>query len=127
RFRAWTIALRMIGANPILGVGHKNFRHHYYDHSHGLFRPGEEVFNHVAHNSYLQIWAEGGTPAFVIFMAMLVSVFGATRWVRSLIRRNPDLEWARSYANMAEATTVGFMVGAFFLNRGHFDLSYPWI
>lgn len=32
-----------------------------------------------------------------------------------------------NYARMMEATTVGFMVGAFFLNRGHFDLCYHWL
>jgi hypothetical protein len=26
-----------------------------------------------------------------------------------------------------ETTNVGFMVGAFFLNRGHFDLVYHWL
>jgi hypothetical protein len=31
------------------------------------------------------------------------------------------------YARMMEATTVGFMIGAVFLNRGHFDLVYHWI
>jgi hypothetical protein len=28
---------------------------------------------------------------------------------------------------MMEATTIGFLVGAFFLNRGHFDLLYHWL
>jgi len=28
---------------------------------------------------------------------------------------------------MMEATAVGFSVGAFFLNRGHFDLWYHWL
>jgi hypothetical protein len=28
---------------------------------------------------------------------------------------------------MFEATTIGFLVGSVFLNRGHFDLIYHWI
>jgi hypothetical protein len=36
------------------------------------------------------------------------------------------MAWALDYARMLEATTVGFMIGAVFLNRGHFDLVYHW-
>ena len=33
RFRAWKIGARMIEHNPIVGVGHKNFRDHYQRHA----------------------------------------------------------------------------------------------
>jgi hypothetical protein len=36
------------------------------------------------------------------------------------------MPWLLNYARMMECTTVGFMVGAFFLNRAHFDLIYHW-
>jgi hypothetical protein len=39
----------------------------------------------------------------------------------------PDMAWAKDYARMMEATTIGFMIGAVFLNRGHFDLVYHWL
>jgi hypothetical protein len=39
----------------------------------------------------------------------------------------PHMRWAADYARMMEATTVGFMIGATFLNRGHFDLVYHWL
>lgn len=127
RFRAWAIGWRMIQHNPVLGVGHKNFRYEYAIHEKALF-PGEnQYFNHVAHNSYIQIWAEGGTPAFLIFVMMVLSVFFATSRLRRLSRDGPNLEWVRMYANMAEATMAGFLAGATFLNRGHFDLSYHMV
>jgi hypothetical protein len=44
--------------------------------------------------------------------------------VRRQSEHRTDLAWARPYANLIEASICGFMVGAFFLNRGHFDLSY---
>ena len=44
-----------------------------------------------------------------------------------MIEGRPDMEWAWFYARMFEATTFGFMIGAVFLNRGHFDLLYHWI
>ena len=37
------------------------------------------------------------------------------------------MAWAANYARMMEATTVAYMFGAVFLNRGHFDLLYHWL
>lgn len=126
RLRAWKIGMRMVEFNPILGVGHKNFRHHYQRHAEVLF-PGQDLFNHVAHNSYVQIWAENGTPIFLVFLVILLSTFPAMGRVRRLAKQRPDLHWAIPYANAVEASMAGFMVGAFFLNRGHFDLSYQMV
>jgi probable O-glycosylation ligase (exosortase A-associated) len=125
RLVAWATAGRMIEDNPLWGVGMRNFQPRYRDYS-GL-PPGEVGTTYVAHNSYLQIWAESGTLAFVVYMLLLLSVFLVCRRVFRLGRSRPDLAWAADYARMMEATTVGFMVGAFFLNRGHFDLVYHWL
>lgn len=122
RIRAWTVAIRMIQAYPIVGVGIRNFQVHWHEFASDLTHgPG---FAYVAHNSYLQIWAEGGTTSFASYMLILLSMFLAARKLRTWARLRPDLAWARLYGNMLEATTVGFMVGSFFLNRGHFDLVY---
>ena len=122
RLISWTIALRMIDANPVLGVGLRNFQNHWVRHSEGVAAEGG--FAYVAHNSYLQIWAEGGTPAFAAYILLLGSVFFACRRVRAYARARDDLEWARLYANLFETVLIGFLVGAVFLNRGHFDLIY---
>ncbi|MCC6669832.1 MAG: putative O-glycosylation ligase, exosortase A system-associated [Planctomycetes bacterium] len=123
RFKSWSIAMHMIEDNPVLGVGLRNFQAHwpkYYPEVTGR-PPG---FAYVAHNSYLQIWAEGGTIAFTVYLVLLGSVFAAAAWLRRYTRRRADLAWAFDYARLFETTTVGFMVGAVFLNRGHFDLLY---
>src|SRR5262249_40517499 len=83
-----------------------------------------EAVTFVAHNSYLQIWAEAGSLAFIVYVVMLLSVFGACRRIRRAVRGRDDLTWARVYANLFESVMVGFMIGSFFLNRGHFDLIY---
>ncbi|MCA8953603.1 MAG: putative O-glycosylation ligase, exosortase A system-associated [Planctomycetes bacterium] len=123
RLRSWAAAFNMIQHNPVLGVGLRNFQSSYKEYA------VYEVVNgttYVAHNSYLQIWAESGSVAFLIYLALLGSVFLASRRVFRMGRSRPDMHWAADYARMMEATTVGFMVGAFFLNRGHFDLIYHW-
>ncbi len=125
RLMAWGTALRMVGEYPLLGVGMRNFQSRYLEFA--MLPPAPNQTSYVAHNSYLQIWAESGTPAFLVYMLLLTSVFVACRMVYRIGVARADLEWARHYARMMEATTVGFMVGAFFLNRGHFDLIYHWL
>jgi len=125
RIRAWTVALRMIQAYPFVGVGIRNFQLHWHEFSTDLSRG--RGFAYVAHNSYLQIWAEGGTSSFVTYMLLLLSVFVSAWRVRRWARLRPELAWAGTYARMLEATIAGFMVGSFFLNRGHFDLVYHYL
>jgi probable O-glycosylation ligase (exosortase A-associated) len=124
RIESWTVALNMIEANPVIGVGIRNFQTHYHEFDE---RKHEEGFAYVAHNSYLQIWAEGGTIAFAVYLLLLGSVFTTCRRLRRQARARPDLDWLGHYARMFEATTAGFMVGAVFLNSGHFDLIYHWL
>ncbi len=124
RLVAWQTALNMIQDNPLLGVGMRNFQPRFREYS---VVPVEQLgHTYVAHNSYLQIWAESGTLAFLVYLLLLGSVFVTCRRIHRQAEGRPDLQWASSYARMMEATTVGFMVGAFFLNRGHFDLVYHW-
>jgi probable O-glycosylation ligase (exosortase A-associated) len=125
RLEAWQTALRMIEDNPLLGVGMRNFVPSVPKYTFVEIDPDSTV--HVAHNSYLQVWAESGTPAFLVYMLLLGSVFVLCGRVYRIGRTRPDLAWAANYARMMEATTVGFMVGAIFLNRGHFDLIYHWL
>ena len=125
RITAWATAMRMIGDNPLLGVGLRNFQPRFPEYS--VVPLGTDSTTYVAHNSYLQIWAESGSLAFLVYLALLASVFVACRKVLRMSRARLDLQWAGNYARMMEATTIGFLVGAFFLNRGHFDLFYHWL
>lgn len=122
RLVAWTAAANMIQDNPWFGVGMRKFQYNFPKYA----PPTAGETSYVAHNSYLQIWSENGTIAFVIYMALLASVFWSCRYVRKLGATQPHKPWIGLYARMMEATTFGFMVGAFFLNRGHFDLIYHW-
>ena len=125
RLNSWGTAFNMIRDNPVWGVGMRNFQPRYREYSIVPLPP--EAKTYVAHNSYLQIWAESGTLAFVAYLAILASIFLTCWRLQRISRRRPDLWWVGNYARMMEVTTVAFMVGAFFLNRGHFDLIYHWI
>lgn len=127
RLATWKVAFRMIEDNPILGVGLRNFQSRYLDYAQLPRGQRRGATTYVAHNSYLQIWAESGSLAFGAYLMLLGSVFVTCRRVYRMGLLRPDLAWCADYARMMEATTVGFMVGAVFLNRGHFDLVYHWI
>ena len=124
RLDSWALALRMFADNPVWGVGLRNF----VDNAdrYGRVEAGA-TFVHVAHNSFLQIAAEGGGLAFIVYMTILCSVFWSCNWMRRVARVREDLAWAGVYASMFEAINIGFLVGGTFLNRGHFDLIYHFV
>jgi probable O-glycosylation ligase (exosortase A-associated) len=124
RLDSWAVALRMVGDNPLWGVGLRNFVDNAVKYG---ARSDTSTNVHVAHNSFLQIAAEGGGLAFVVYITLLLSVFWSCLWLRRVGRLRPDLAWARSYGSMFEAINFGFIVGGFFLNRGHFDLIYHFV
>lgn len=126
RLVAWAAAFRMIKANPVFGVGLGNFIFRYTE-----FASREEVLAatggfvpHVAHNSYLQIWAEGGSLAFAVFLSIIGITLFKLRRLRKETLREGGPAWVVGYTHMFEISIWGYVVGATFLNRGQFDLFY---
>lgn len=127
RFRTWGVAYKMAVSNPVLGVGLYKFRQEYLQYVEDPTQAERDGKTFVAHNSYLQIWAECGTPVFVLYLLM-IAITVVTIWrVRAAAQRQFHSSWIINYANMFEASFAAFMVGATFLNRAHFDLFYHWI
>ncbi len=122
RLMAWRVAIRMALANPVFGVGYLKFQQHYTEFA--AFR-GEYV--RVAHNSYLQIWAECGTIALVMYLVMILLTFMDLWRIRRLARQRYFASWIINYATMFEASMLCFVVGGTFLNRAHFDLFYHFV
>lgn len=131
RIEAWKVAGNMIMARPMLGVGYNKFQQEYvgYDPNRGLEADGNPKAEgtRVAHNSYLQIWAECGTPAYLLYLMLIVLTFRDLSLVRREAERRYHSSWILSYANMFEAGMVAFVVGATFLNRAQFDLFYHYV
>jgi probable O-glycosylation ligase (exosortase A-associated) len=128
RLKAWAVAGRMISDNPLTGVGFRRFQMNYL-----AYEPNptpEQVTGEgtiVAHNSYLQIWAECGTPAFLMYISLiLLSLLDIWR-LRKEARRRYHASWILSYCTMFEAVLATFMLGSVFLNRAHFDLIYHYV
>jgi len=122
RIRSWGIGYRMALANPLLGVGIEQYVHHYNDFA---SEPGHGVI--VAHNSFIQIWAESGTLALILYLFLLASCFIMIWRVRARARHHFYTSWVLNYCTMFEASMVAFTVGGMFLNKAHFDLFYHMV
>jgi len=128
RLKAWAVAGRMIRDNPMTGVGFRRFQMNYltYEPNPTAEQVGGEG-TIVAHNSYLQIWAECGTPAFLMYISLIVLSLLDIWRLRKEARRRYHASWILSYCTMFEAVLATFMLGSVFLNRAHFDLIYHYI
>ncbi len=123
RLAAWRLAGRMILNHPLLGVGLTRFAFEARFH----VVAGEERGAPVAHNAYLQIWAECGTPVFLLYLFLIGATFWSLWKLRTEARRIYEQSWIHNYCSMFEASLVAFVVGSLFLNRAHFDLFYHFV
>lgn len=124
RITAWKVAGKMIQDQPFFGVGFNQFQRNYLNY-------GERVLERrdgtrVAHNAYLQIWSEGGTPAFLAYFLLLSLSVLAVQRLRREANKVYDRSWIHSYCTAFEASILTFMLGSTFLNRAHFDLIYHY-
>lgn len=124
RIRAWKVAKDMIVDNPIFGVGFERFQANYlrYDPA-GI---GDGMSTRVAHNAYLQIWSETGTPAFLAYMGLIFICLVDIWRVRREAARKLERSWILYYCTAFEGVLLTFMLGSTFLNRAHFDLIYHY-
>jgi probable O-glycosylation ligase (exosortase A-associated) len=129
RLAAWNVARNMITTHPMFGVGFDRFLRNYraYDRSTPPGGAAGEGIIHVAHNSYLQIWAECGTPAFLLYLSLMALTYLDLWRIRRLAREHYHASWILSYTTMFEASFTAFVVGSFFLNRAQFDLFYHFV
>ena len=108
----WQAGLNMIKKNPLGGVGFGNYKAVVanYDKT-GTIRPDP----HVAHNAYLEIAAEMGLPAFVMYLSFL----GAAFFSAGQTRKRAAARGSQLLAALAvgcQASILGVCVGIFFVS-----------
>lgn len=96
-------SLRITGLHPFLGVGPGNFVT-----VSGMW--------HVTHNSYTQVSAEGGIPAFILYLLILWR--GMTN-IREVRKRTKTGKGIRSFSMALEASLAAYLVGSFFLSLAY--------
>lgn len=81
RIYIWKATLNMVKDHPWLGVGMGNYPFAYKDY---MIKGAEIEAPAFAHNIFLQIWAEGGLGAFLIFAGIVYLVLRkGVGWIRS--------------------------------------------
>jgi putative inorganic carbon (hco3(-)) transporter len=106
----WRAAARMLGENPVLGVGPGGFRSEYVTASHNAELAERTP---VAHNMFLEVAAEFGLPALVLFLGLIAAAMLATE---SVPRSGRD----RRTAVAVQASLVAVLVGATFLSEQYY-------
>jgi O-antigen ligase len=97
--------LRMINDAPITGVGPLNFKALSAQYS-GLAK------SYIAHNTYLEIAAELGLPLLAVFLALLVTTFGAL----ARTARAADSSELAGWADGLRYGLIGFVVAGTFIS-----------
>jgi putative inorganic carbon (HCO3(-)) transporter len=112
----WAAAARMLGDDPLLGVGPGGFRSHYVEY--GRLAELDEL-DPVAHEMYLEVAAELGLPAFVVFLTMMLAAFVATEQV---VRRplGPVEDSTVLAALAAQGSLLAVSVSSVFLSQQYY-------
>ncbi len=116
RLDAWTAALAMIAKHPFTGVGLASFGQAYPDFS--------DTRPKIAHNTVLQVGAEGGVLASLAYLALFAVLLWRLNETGKILRASQDPESTR-LQGLNEACfsgLVGFFVCAVFLSLEKFEL-----
>lgn len=116
----WKVGLRMVRANPIIGVGSGNYtvaEPHYLLTSPGIIQRGTFIIGtpYPAHNIYLHVLAEMGVIGLALFLAVIGLAIGAAVKAVRLFRAKGD----RSMEILGRALViaiVGILAADFFVS-----------
>jgi O-antigen ligase len=107
---AWKASLRMIEAHPIAGIGLGNFK--ILMPSYVASRADIKV-DSVAHNMFIEVAAELGLPALLIFLGIFCFTY---RTLGRLRRSSSTQPLIRETASALQAGLLGFAVAGFFVS-----------
>lgn len=106
----WQAAARMLAENPVLGVGPGGFRSEYAASSRNAEIAEQTP---VAHDIYLEVAAELGLPAFVLFLGLLaIAIVASERVLRASTDRRPMVA--------VQASLIAAAVAATFLSEQYY-------
>lgn len=127
RLQAWTVAWRVARDYPLTGAG---FEFEYANDQQRWLDYGDRKYDWAIHSSsaahsiYFQILGQHGFVAFLLFIALLVSVQLRLQKIRKIASTQGDRAWIGSAATAIQIGLIGYMVSGAFLSSAYFDLAY---
>ncbi|HWX87418.1 MAG TPA: O-antigen ligase family protein [Solirubrobacteraceae bacterium] len=123
----WTVGLRMVGANPLNGVGVGNFQEasvHYLLQP-GLIHRADFIIStpKIAHNTYLQAFSELGIPGGILFLLIVLSGAGCSLLAARVAAGTGQLE-LELLARGVFVGTTGFLAASFFISENYSKLMW---
>lgn len=132
RVTAWRVSSAIALGHPLTGGGFHAVENRavwdrFKDSPNLLgFVPGLDMNNrHAAHSIYFETMGDLGFSGMLIFMVALVNAFFTARTVmREAQQAGPQLEWARSLAELLLMSVVAFASGGALLSAAYFEMPY---
>lgn len=118
RYESWDVGGKIIKANPLLGVGLSKFVPAYPD-----YNPNPENKTHVAHSSIIQITAECGILAGLMFLMLNINLIFQS-WTRRGIERNKLDPLFLHSGDAIIASLLGFFTCSIFLDLAWYEVFY---
>jgi probable O-glycosylation ligase (exosortase A-associated) len=118
RLYFWGIAMDMVRAKPLTGVGLNAFLTSYWAYNPaGLFSGDRQ-----SHSTWFGLLAELGYPGFVIFVLNLGLAIAASWRVHRIARKSADMKDLRAYANALITSFFVFIAGGTFLTSQYNEM-----
>lgn len=121
RLVAWGVAYRLALAHPVLGGGFRTFTREVF----ARHLPEDvPLQSRDAHSIFFQVLGEHGFTGLFLYVALLLSTMLSLRQMIRKYRDVPSMQWLFHYAQMVEASLIGYVVSGLFLSMSYFDLYY---
>jgi O-antigen ligase len=112
RIELWKGGLRMIEANPLVGIGLDQFKSNIANYNPKVLKVGGRAF--IAHNTYIQVTAEEGVPMLLVFLAGIWSAMKNCRYAER--HGNTSGHGINELGIAMRLSLIAYMVAAFFLS-----------
>ena len=122
RLIAWRSAIEMIKKHPITGVGFYNSEPEIENYPDPV--TGIKLENRAIHNTILQIAAEIGLPAFLIYFIIFSASYKNLGNIKNKVKNAKLDAIYDDYSSMLQVAFVGFFVTGFFVNAAFIDISW---
>lgn len=122
RLQAWTLSYRIALAHPVMGNGFQTYTSEVY----ARYVPEFPVASRDAHSIYFQVLGEHGFTGLALYVGLLASLFLSLRRLIWTHRKDPEMRWLSTSAEMMEIGLLAFAVNGAFLSRSYFDLYFAY-